>query len=57
MPGLEVLDKFMVKTFALVKELPVALRPKYFCIVIEKIYAAAVRKVMTPTQDPFLSQL
>ena len=57
MPGLEVLDKFMVKTFALVKELPVALRPKYFCIVIEKIYAAAVRKVMTSTQDPFLSQL
>jgi hypothetical protein len=54
MLGLEVLDKFMTEKFSLVKELPVALRPKYFCIVIEKIYAAAIRKVTTQTQDPFL---
>lgn len=45
MPGLTHLNTFMLEMFALVKSLPVSLKPKYFCILIEKIYDAAVNKI------------
>lgn len=59
MPGLTHVNAFMLETFAIVKSLPVSLKPKYFCIVIEKIYDAAVHKVLrgNPIADPFSRSL
>ena len=45
MPGLANLCSFMEDTFALVKSLPASLRPKFACMLIEKIYQAATYKV------------
>jgi len=55
MPGLSYLNFFMIEMFTLVKSLPISLKPKYFCMVIEKIYSAAFIKVLGGRQilDPF----
>jgi len=45
MPGLRVVSDFMRDYFALIKSLPLSLKPRYFCLVIEKIYAAAISKI------------
>jgi hypothetical protein len=57
MPALSKLCSFMEEQFTLVKGLPVPLRPKFACMLVEKLYCAAVHKLAGNTGDGFKRSL